>query len=48
MLQDGLLVLVAPDFQTRTECLSKMFLRVCEEERWHVLHKFIEELPFAL
>ena len=51
MLQNGLLVLVAPNFETdrrnvkrRTECLSDVFLRVFAEERWHILHKFIDEV----
>jgi len=28
----------------RTECLFEVFLHFCEEERWHVLQKFIHEI----
>ena len=55
MLQDGLLVLVAPNFQTtgsrrnvrRTECLSSVFLRICEKkDGMYLLHKFINEVQW--
>ena len=53
MLPNGLLVLVAPHFQirsntrnveTRVECLFEVFLHVCQKERWHVLEKFIHKI----
>ena len=48
MLQNGLLVTVAPNFWKKkiemsielNVCLT-MFLHVYEEERWHILQKFI-------
>ena len=49
--QNGSLVLGAPSFQNRlkkcqkgTECLSQVFLHVCEEEGWHLLQNFIDEI----
>ena len=51
ILQNGLLVLVVPIFQTdrrnvqrRTECLLDVFLHVFAEKRWHILHNFIDEV----
>ena len=28
----------------RVECLFEVFLHVCQEERWHVLQKFIHKI----
>ena len=51
MLQDGLLVLAAPNFRKWwKKCQKKNWMFVwrvvtrCEEERWQVLQKFIDEI----